>query len=100
MFQFKVNSDGAALSTSTFPRTSEELAPVVGPRFGGEHTGENETVLVVEDDAAVRSLTCRSLERYGYAVLSAAGRGRRLWRSWAHTTGGCTWLSPISLCPR
>jgi CheY-like chemotaxis protein len=31
----------------------------------------SETVLVVEDDAAVRTLTCKVLERHGYRVLSA-----------------------------
>ncbi len=41
---------------------------------GGDATappGGNETILLVEDDPAVRHATCRLLERYGYAVLVA-----------------------------
>ena len=60
------------------PWTLEQLAPVVGPDSAVNVPGGSETVLVVEDDVAVRSLTCRSLERYGYAVLSAASGAEAL----------------------
>jgi len=32
----------------------------------------NKTILVTDDDAAIRDLTCRLIERRGYRVLSAA----------------------------
>ncbi|MFY9561689.1 MAG: PAS domain S-box protein [Terriglobales bacterium] len=35
------------------------------------HPGENETILVVEDETALRRLLCASLERRGYKVLAA-----------------------------
>jgi len=37
----------------------------------GEPAGGSETVLVIEDEDAVRSLCCRALERLGYRVLEA-----------------------------
>jgi PAS domain S-box-containing protein len=38
----------------------------------------SETVLVVEDEAGVRSLTCRVLQTYGYRVLEAENAGEAL----------------------
>ena len=45
-------------------------APIGGP--AGSPAGSSETILVVEDDDAVRGLVVTSLERAGYTVLVAA----------------------------
>lgn len=48
---------------------------------------ENETVpvvLVVDDDDAVRRITCEILRRHGYSVLQAAGGTEALSVSWGH----------------
>ena len=50
--------------TLTGPRVSEPLAPVARG---------HETVLVVEDEPAVRRMTVRALEGQGYTVLTADG---------------------------
>jgi two-component system cell cycle sensor histidine kinase/response regulator CckA len=46
------------------------LAPASPPR--AEPLGGSETVLLVEDEAGVRNLACRALQRFGYHVLEAA----------------------------
>ncbi len=53
----------------TFPRTHRAISPDAVPS-GGAPRG-SETVLVVEDDPQVRSVTVRALEGAGYRVLVA-----------------------------
>ncbi len=60
------------------PRVEEaaaEAAPAPGPRSA---PGRGETVLLVEDDEAVRALAEELLTRLGYRVLSAPGPGEAL----------------------
>ena len=52
------------------PRIDEAPEPVVARPATAERRG-SETVLVVEDAAAVRMVTRQVLDRYGYAVLEA-----------------------------
>lgn len=57
-------------SSSTFPRPSPST--VAKPANHPIHAdGGTETILVAEDDAALRRMTTRMLERGGYRVLAA-----------------------------
>jgi PAS domain S-box-containing protein len=57
--------------TMYFPAVLDPVtAPAPAPAAANERQG-NETILIVEDDPAVRSLALRVLERCGYAVLTA-----------------------------
>jgi len=65
-----------------FPEHS--VAPKATPL--GEEEGAHapsaqdaETILVVEDEELVRSMTCAILERVGYRVLSAPGASEAIW---------------------
>jgi PAS domain S-box-containing protein len=53
-----------------FPVTDAEAASVLHPVVSKAVKG-TETVLVAEDDAAVRQLACTALEAYGYTVVLA-----------------------------
>jgi len=52
------------------PRTSEDLAATL--RLQKESPGGSETILVVEDEVALRELTCVLLQDAGYTVLEAS----------------------------
>ena len=54
------------------PRVDTPADPLPLPRPERSPAGGNETILVVEDDDAVRVLVATSLERAGYTVLAAA----------------------------
>jgi two-component system cell cycle sensor histidine kinase/response regulator CckA len=56
--------------TILFPATDEPIAPIL-PLFERDAIGV-ETILIVEDEAAVRTLTRIALEAKGYNVLSAS----------------------------
>lgn len=53
-----------------FPRTEAAAMDAPPPRQA-KVTGGQETILVVEDESAVRGVTVRALERFGYRVLEA-----------------------------
>jgi PAS domain S-box-containing protein len=58
------------------PRVDAAVDPLPHPVPAGRPVGGSETILVVEDDDAVRSLVSSTLQRAGYAVLTAeAGPG-------------------------
>jgi PAS domain S-box-containing protein len=55
------------------PRVRESPGGVDRPPSEPERLGGSETVLVVEDNPAVRLLATRALRRHGYGVLEASG---------------------------
>ena len=57
-----------------FPASTVPAAPTpTNPAADNESVGGTETILVVEDDDALRFLVATALEAYGYAVLTASG---------------------------
>jgi len=66
------------------PRVAADVQAVEPPQEVAELRG-TETVLVVEDDASVRSVTTRTLERAGYRVVQARDGGEALLAARAST---------------
>ena len=53
-----------------FPEV-EDRAPAVSRSMGQKRLGVRETILLVEDEDAVRRIVCTILQRHGYGVLDA-----------------------------
>ena len=64
--------------TILLPRSRESLAQVVDEDRPVSHDGRAATILVVDDDPAVRSLTVQALETLNYRVIEAEN-GRVAW---------------------
>ncbi len=61
-----------------FPREAHAAPDAAPPAPAAERPGGGETILLVEDERAIRLSTKRLLERLGYAVLSAASPGEAM----------------------
>jgi NO-binding membrane sensor protein with MHYT domain/nitrogen-specific signal transduction histidine kinase len=66
------------------PRVAEDAAPKEVPAGPPERTTGTETVLLVEDEAAVRQLAGRTLAERGYRLLVAANAGQAMAASEQH----------------
>jgi two-component system, cell cycle sensor histidine kinase and response regulator CckA len=73
--------EGTAV-TVRLPRSDEPAAEREQPAAPEQHEAGGETILVVEDEDAVRRLTCRILARQGYRVLEAPD-GQRALAAWS-----------------
>jgi DNA-binding NtrC family response regulator len=61
-------------------RSAEDSAPVLAPKGG-------ETVLIVEDDNALRTVACRALQQCGYDVIAASDGAEALEQCSRHEGG-------------
>jgi PAS domain S-box-containing protein len=78
---------GRGTTMSVFlPWAEEAVEAPPAPARQGEAAGRGETVLLVEDDGAVRALARRILERQGYRLL-AAGTGEEAIQLATHHDG-------------
>jgi signal transduction histidine kinase/CheY-like chemotaxis protein len=70
--------------TIHFPATAKPVAPRSDASPAHVTAGRAETVLLVEDDRAVRTVVDNVLRRHGYAVLQAAGAREALLTAQQH----------------
>jgi PAS domain S-box-containing protein len=69
-----------------FPATEQRAAEAPEQAGADQADSGGETILVVEDEEAVRRLTCRILSRQGYRVLEAA-TGKHALAAWDEYNG-------------
>ena len=69
---------GAGTTFSVYLPVTTEREPVTDVPVTGRPTQGSETVLLVEDEPAVRAVTQAALQRQGYTVLSAASGAEAL----------------------
>ncbi len=69
------SSEGRGTRVAVFLPLVAEAAPEAGPRAASGGCAGGETILLVEDEEAVRAVSRRALEGYGYRVLCAANGG-------------------------
>jgi CheY-like chemotaxis protein len=67
-----------------FPRVFEPLSEISGGDATATRRSGGETILVVEDEQAVRDLTVRILRQLGYTILTASSGAEALEISQAH----------------
>jgi two-component system cell cycle sensor histidine kinase/response regulator CckA len=84
--------------TVWLPAMEPAAAPVKTASGVKEHLRGQGTVLVVDDEAVVRDMARRSLERYGYRV-EAAQSGAEAVDLLAHDRDRISWWSSITACP-
>ena len=78
------NRPGQGVTFQVFlPASSAPAAELVSPEAKPKPSGGTETILLVEDDLAVRKPTRQILERHGYTVLEAAegAAALQLWQA-------------------
>ena len=78
------NRPGHGVTFHVFlPASSAPVAELVAPEAKPKASGGTETILLVEDDLAVRKPTRQILERHGYTVLEAAegAAALQLWQA-------------------